>query len=117
MVDTPSQPGAHAAAMSVDGAGRGDASLSPLSRHLARGAVGFGLIGSAFALTPSLGAAALVLAPAGMVALRGCPTCWIAGLIETVSAGKLERACTEEGCELRPSSDAATRRALTHAGD
>ena len=73
-----------------------------VARHLARGAIGFGLIAAALALTPSVGPAALLLAPAGMVALRGCPTCWIAGLIETISAGRLERTCTDAGCTLRP---------------
>jgi hypothetical protein len=71
-----------------------------LARHLTRGAIGFGLIGSALALTPSVGAAALLLAPPGMVALRGCPTCWIAELIQTISAGRLKRTCTENGCTL-----------------
>jgi hypothetical protein len=68
--------------------------------HLARGAIGFALIGSAVALTPSHGPVALLFAPLGMVALRGCPTCWIAGLIETISAGRLQRTCTETGCTL-----------------
>jgi hypothetical protein len=76
------------------------ASIS-LARHLARGAIGFGLIGSALALTPSIGPAALLLAPFGMVALRGCPTCWIAGLIQTVSADRLQRTCTLDSCTLR----------------
>jgi hypothetical protein len=71
-----------------------------LTRHLTRGAIGFGLICLAFALTPSVGAVALLLAPLGMVALRGCPTCWIAGLIQTISANRLERACAENGCTL-----------------
>jgi len=87
--------------------GRSALARTSLARHLARGAIGFGLIGAALALTPSVGAAALLLAPAGLVALRGCPTCWIAGLIETVSAGRLERDCGEDGCALRPSSTAA----------
>ncbi len=72
-----------------------------VARHLTRGAIGFGLIGAALALTPSVGPAALLLAP-GMVALRGCPTCWIAGLIQTISAGRLERTCTDTGCKLHP---------------
>jgi hypothetical protein len=71
-----------------------------LARHLARGAVGFGLIGSALALTTSVGPASLLLFVPGMVSLRGCPTCWIVGLIETVSAGRLERTCTDAGCTL-----------------
>ncbi|HWY18079.1 MAG TPA: hypothetical protein VNY27_05130 [Solirubrobacteraceae bacterium] len=78
-------------------------SLAPrsLGGHLARGALGFGLVGAAFALTPSLGAPALLLAPPGLVALGGCPTCWIAGLLERISAGRLQRTCADEGCELR----------------
>ena|ERR1700689_3514056 len=71
-----------------------------LARHLTRGAIGFGLIGSAFALISSVGPAALLLAPLGMVALRGCPTCWIAGLIQTISANRLERSCTDTRCTL-----------------
>jgi hypothetical protein len=71
--------------------------------HLVRGAIGFGLIGSALALLPGIGPAALLLAPPGIVALRGCPTCWIVGLIQTISAGRLERTCTDTGCTLRPS--------------
>lgn len=71
-----------------------------IARHLTRGVAGFGLIGSALALTPNIGPAALLLAPIGMVALRGCPTCWIAGLIETISAGRLQRTCTDDNCTL-----------------
>jgi hypothetical protein len=67
-----------------------------VARHLARGAIGFGLIGSAFALAASLGAGGLLLAPAGLVVLRGCPACWLARLIETVTAGRVARACPIE---------------------
>jgi hypothetical protein len=73
---------------------------SSVPRHLMRGALGFGLIAVAFALAPSHGPVALLLAPIGVVALRGCPTCWIAGLVETISAGRLQRTCTENGCTL-----------------
>jgi hypothetical protein len=75
-----------------------------LPRHLARGAIGFGLIGAGFGLTAVVGPAALLLAPAGMVALRGCPMCWTAGLIETISAGRLQRSCSDDGCTLRQAS-------------
>jgi hypothetical protein len=98
-----------------------------LAAHLARGAVGFGLIGAAFALTPTVGPAALLLAPPGAVALGGCPTCWISGLVETVSAGRLQRTCNDSGCELHSRADhyhddaasppaSATHRTLPHAG-
>lgn len=68
--------------------------------HLARGALGFGLVGLAIALTTRVGPAALLLAPLGLIALRGCPTCWIVGLVQTVSAGRLERSCTDANCTL-----------------
>jgi len=74
-----------------------------VARHLARGAIGFGLIGLALALIPSRGPLVLLLVLPGMVALRGCPTCWVIGLIETLSAGRLRRACTENNCALRAS--------------
>lgn len=69
-------------------------------RHLVRGALGFGLIGSAVVLISSAGPAALLLVAPGMVALRGCPTCWIVGLLQTISAGRLQRNCSDTGCAL-----------------
>lgn len=75
-----------------------------LARHLARGACGFGLIGAGLALAAVLSPIALLLAPAGLLALRGCPMCWTVGLIETISAGRLKRACAAQGCALRPGS-------------
>lgn len=75
---------------------------SSVVRHLVRGAIGFGLVGSALALAPTAGPAVLLLTPLGMVALRGCPTCWIAGLIQTISADRLQRTCTENSCMLSP---------------
>lgn len=79
-----------------------------VAAHLARGAVGFGLIGAGFGLTVVVGPVALVLAVPGMVALRGCPMCWTAGLIEIVSAGRLRRSCSENGCTLSSSAARST---------
>ncbi|MGW2991469.1 hypothetical protein ACWDA9_06875 [Streptomyces sp. NPDC001193] len=70
-------------------------------RHLARGAVGFGALVGSLALLPVAGAASLLLVPLGLVALRGCPMCWAIGLVETVSAGRMRRSCTNGSCELR----------------
>lgn len=111
-----------AASMPTSGPRTLAVSPSPLSRQLARGAVGFGLVGSAIALTAVAGPAALLLAPLGAVALGGCPTCWMLGLAEAVSAGRLERTCTEENCELHaasPSARASHRHTsgVEHAGD
>ncbi len=85
---------------------RSEPENASVARHLARGAVGFGLIGSAFGLTASRRPAALLLAPAGLVVLRGCPACWLAGLIETVSAGRLRCSCDDGGCMLEAAASA-----------
>jgi hypothetical protein len=87
-----------------------------LAWHLARGAVGFGLIGAALALTTTVGPIALLFAPCGMVALRGCPMCWVVGLAETVSAGRLQRTCAERGCTLRTPTAAAAKPAAPTPG-
>lgn len=83
-----------------------------VTRHLTRGAIGFGLIGTGLALIQIVGPAALLLAPLGMIALRGCPTCWVAGLIQTISAGRLERTCIDSGCVLQQ----APKSPRQHAG-
>lgn len=80
-------------------AGKGFASKS-LSRHLVRGALGFGALIAAFALLPAVGPVSLVLAPVGLLALRGCPVCWALGLAETLSMGRLKRTCADGHCEL-----------------
>ncbi|MGY0230269.1 hypothetical protein [Longispora urticae] len=69
-------------------------------RHLARGTVGFGALVGAIALLPVVGPVSLLLAPVGLVALRGCPTCWTIGLVQTISKGRLERRCVDGRCEL-----------------
>lgn len=79
---------------------RGTLASASVARHLVRGAIGFGLIGSGFVLAASHGPAALLLTVPGMVALRGCPTCWFAGLIQIVSAGRLKRSCSDGDCTL-----------------
>ncbi|MFJ7774547.1 hypothetical protein [Streptomyces yangpuensis] len=93
--DTPGSPG------SAGSAGSGFASAS-VPRHLARGALGFGSLIAAFALVPAFGPVTLLLAPVGVVALRGCPMCWAIGLAETVSRGRLRRECGPDRCELKP---------------
>ena len=69
-------------------------------RHLARGVIGLGIFAGAVALATVVGPAGLLLAPFGLIALRGCPTCWTIGLIQTISAGRLKRACVDGRCEL-----------------
>ena len=74
-----------------------------LSGHLVRGVLGFGLVIAAFALIPAFGLWSLALAPLGMLALRGCPACWVLGLLETLSRGRLQRECVDGVCQLRSS--------------
>jgi hypothetical protein len=71
-----------------------------LPRHLARGVIGFGSLTAAFALIPAVGPASLLLLPVTLLAFRGCPTCWVVGLIETISNGKLQRDCVDGQCKL-----------------
>jgi hypothetical protein len=76
-----------------------------LPRHLLRGALGFGSLIAAFGLLPAVGPVSLLLLPVTLLAFRGCPTCWVIGLIETISRGKLQRECANGQCTLasRPS--------------
>ncbi|MEV0334700.1 hypothetical protein [Nocardia sp. NPDC050717] len=73
---------------------------SSLPAHLLRGAVGFGALIGALALIPALGPVSLALLPVGLVALRGCPTCWVIGLMQTISRGRLQRSCEGDRCTL-----------------
>jgi hypothetical protein len=75
---------------------------SSVPRHLMRGAVGFGSILGGMSLTTRFGSPALWLVPVGIVALRGCPTCWLTGLVETISNGRLKRTCEDGSCTLAP---------------
>jgi hypothetical protein len=88
---------------------RGTLASASVARHLVRGAIGFGLIGSGFVLAASRGPAALLLTVPGMVALRGCPTCWFAGLIQIVSAGRLKRSCGDGGCTVMATGTQSSR--------
>ncbi len=76
-------------------------------RHLARGAIGFGLIIGSIALVPTAGPATLLAAPLALIAFRGCPTCWMVGLAQTISRGRLERQCVDGVCTLTTAHPAA----------
>ncbi|MFJ3586076.1 hypothetical protein ACIPPS_28150 [Streptomyces sp. NPDC090127] len=89
-----------------------DFASASLTRHLVRGAVGFGGLIGAVALLPAVGPISLLLLPVGVLALRGCPMCWTVGLIQTVSRGRLRRRACESGrCTLTVADRAGPRRA------
>ncbi|MEO3978256.1 hypothetical protein [Streptomyces sp. CAU 1734] len=69
-------------------------------RHLVRGAAGFGALAGSVLLLPAVGVWSLLLAPLGLLALRGCPMCWTIGLVRTVSMGRLKRSCTDGRCDI-----------------
>ncbi|WP_354637653.1 hypothetical protein [Kitasatospora camelliae] len=73
---------------------------SLLTRHLLRGALGFGLAVGALALIPAVGPWALVGLPVGLVVLKGCPACWTVRLVQLLSRGRLQRACEDGSCTL-----------------
>lgn len=75
---------------------------SSVPLHLARGVIGFGLFAGSVMLLPVFGPLSLLLAPLGVVVLRGCPTCWAIGLGQTISRGRLERSCADGSCRLTP---------------
>ncbi|MFB7277850.1 hypothetical protein ACFCZV_12140 [Streptomyces hydrogenans] len=79
---------------------RPDFASRSVARHLARGALGFGLIIGSVALVPVAGPATLLAAPLALIAFRGCPTCWMVGLAQTISRGRLERRCEDGVCTL-----------------
>jgi hypothetical protein len=51
--------------------------------HLLRGAVGLPLLVAAFVLVGNVGPLSLLLVVPAIVLLRGCPTCWALGLVQT----------------------------------
>ncbi|WP_225638766.1 hypothetical protein [Streptomyces solaniscabiei] len=81
-----------------------DFASKSVPRHLARGAIGFGLIIGSIVLVPVAGPATLLAAPLALIAFRGCPTCWMVGLAQTVSRGRLERRCADGVCTLAKAS-------------
>lgn len=78
----------------------GDFASASVPRHLARGAAGFGSLAASVLLIPVTGPVSLLLAPVGLLALRGCPLCWTVGLAQTLSRGRLRRSCENGRCEL-----------------
>jgi hypothetical protein len=74
--------------------------------------VGFGALIGAVPLVPVFWLGSLLLAPAGLLALRGCPSCWATGLMQTVSMGRMRRSCVDGRYELT-----VVGRARSHQGD
>ena len=76
-----------------------------IAEHLGRGFVGIGDCALGLDLAPAHPFVALALVPIALVALRGCPTCWTIGLVQTIAAkmqGKeAPDACTGGRCATK----------------
>lgn len=66
--------------------------------HLVRGLMGVGALASAVAVSSAHPWLALLLIVPALVALRGCPTCWTIGLVETVAARLQGRSSRGAAC-------------------
>ncbi|MGX8910336.1 hypothetical protein ACR820_34960 [Streptomyces netropsis] len=102
-----SAQGAKAQAAAQSAAHEVNFASKSVPRHLARGAIGVGLIVGSIALVPVAGPATLLAAPLALVAFRGCPACWMVGLAQTISRGRLERRCADGVCTLTKAHPAA----------
>lgn len=70
--------------------------------HLARGVVGLGASAGAMFVAGHHPWLALAALAAGIFALRGCPSCWFLGLVQTVALGRTKSgACLDGSCAER----------------
>jgi hypothetical protein len=103
-------------------AGPGDASMKPrrematpwfgsrsLAVHLLRGLIGVGSFVAGLLLAIAGHVLAALLSLLLMLAvLRGCPTCWLLGLLQTLSAGRARRRCAGDRCTLTTATERAS---------
>jgi hypothetical protein len=66
--------------------------------HIIRGALGFGLLTVGLIYAPVLGWWTVALLAGALLSFRGCPMCWIAGLVETVLHRKARKGCIDGSC-------------------
>ena len=86
-----------------------------LTEHLLRGALSVLVLWLAVNFSSAAPWGLLVAFPVAVLLWRGCPTCWLVGLANTVAhvaAGKgiPEDACLDGRCALRPPPGAGDKR-------
>lgn len=73
--------------------------------HLARGVIGIGALAFGVTAAPAHPWALVFALPVAIYALRGCPTCWTIGLVETVArrvrGENVLGACADGSCIAR----------------
>jgi len=72
-----------------------------LPAHLARGVVGLTAFVAAARLAPLHPWFALLALALGLFALRGCPTCWAIGLLQTIAPRWIKADCAAGNCSAR----------------
>jgi hypothetical protein len=80
-----------------------------VAEHALRGGIGLSALAACLFVAPEHPWAAVALAPVVLLALRGCPMCWVLGLFQTLSATfeKQPRTpvCQDGRCRLPYPSD------------
>lgn len=74
---------------------------SSVTEHLVRGLFGFTALVVSFVVMMNGSMWSIPLALVGVALLRGCPTCWMIGLMETWSARSTSKVCQDGSCERR----------------
>ena len=69
-----------------------------LVEHILRGSLGFGLLSVGLLYSSVLGWWNVVLLAGALVCFRGCPTCWISGLVEAVIHRNAPSGCVDGSC-------------------
>lgn len=59
-----------------------------ISVHIIRGILGFAAVYGSLATLSTTVWPSVVLLPAALYFLKGCPMCWVAGLIETITMSR-----------------------------
>lgn len=75
-------------------------SIHPLTVHLVRGILAFALLAAAYFTSHSVLAIAAVIS--ALFLLRGCPMCWLAGLIEKLKSRYRPLVSKDEGRSGHP---------------
>jgi len=75
------------------------ATRSPVTVHLARGALGFAALWAGLHFAAHAPSYSIALVIAGLLLLRGCPMCWITTLIERITGNRgAAFSCSDDSC-------------------
>lgn len=81
-----------------------------VTEHLVRGLLGFTALVGAFVVMTHESLWSIPLGLVGVALLRGCPTCWTIGLMETWSGRSPSSLCSDGTCGPVSNAPEGTRR-------